>query len=428
MGDHHAGGRKTVSPLHLLTFLGAKQLETTVYTWNEDIYPASAAPLATTAFLKPKRVSVFLTERARQVTFLTFEEAFRQAFPKVVLQPVDIRTGKDEQELWELFEQMINTILESPEQEVALDITHGFRSLPILALLATVYVQAAFAIQVRAALYGALDATKEGKTPIFDLSPMLTLLEWAAATDRFNRTGDSRYLSSLLREQQKSLAIRWQKQPEKLRRLSALGNLAAGMDKITQALRLIRPHNAMEVAAALPTYAEKSKPVLAETASALPFSMLLDKMNTAYAPLGLRESVQNQKQALEKERLMIRWYAEREQWVQAAALAREWLVSWVMAHLGISPETSSTERHRVEGFVNSEAEAYLQAKEAGRFFTPIFLRDIPEVETLLSLWKSFTDVRNDILHAGMRDDPGRPESLIKQIRSALAQIEALPLP
>jgi hypothetical protein len=411
----------------LLTFLGTGNYYETTYLWQDNECNALYAPVASISFLKPSKLIAFLTEEAEEKVFPAFKKALP---PDLPVEPCPVPLGKDEPELWDIFTALLEVVDEG--DEIAFDITHGLRSFPYLSLLVAAYLRAMMNVRIRAVLYGAFEVrdttVTPNRAPMFDLSPMLTLLEWAAATDRFNRTGDSRYLSSLLREQQKSLATRWQKQPEKLRRLSALGNLASGMDKITQALRLIRPHDAIEMAAGLPEYAEKAKPVLAEAASALPFSMLLDKMNAAYAPLGLRESVQNQKQALEKERLMIRWYAEREQWVQAAALAREWLVSWVMAHLGIGPETSSTERHRVEEFVNSEAEAYLQAKKAERSFTPLFLRDIPEVETLLSLWKSFTDVRNDILHAGMRDDPGRPESLIKQIRSALAQIEALPLP
>ncbi|GAB4533094.1 MAG: hypothetical protein Fur0018_22140 [Anaerolineales bacterium] len=416
------------SGLHVLAFLGARHLEKTCYIWNDKEHPANSAPLATTAFLTPARVSVFLTEEARQKTYPAFKGTFEHDFPGIKLNPVEIPSGRSEQEIWQLFSTMTETILQAPEQHIVFDITHGFRSLPVLALLAAAYARSAFDVHIDAVLYGAFDASKDNKTPMFDLSPMLTLLEWAAATDSFNRTGDSRYLSSLLQQQQKALALRWQGQSEKLSQLSALGNLAAGMEKITQALRLIRPHKAMELAVNLPEYTEKAGPVLAEAAGALPFTLLLDRVNSTYAPLGLEGSDQNQKLALEKERLMIRWYAEREQWVQAAALAREWLVSWVMAHLGITPETSSAERHRVEGFVNSEAEAYLQAKKEARPFTPIFLRDLPQVETVLSLWKSFTEVRNDILHAGMRDEPGDPKSLIQQIETALKRIEELPIP
>ena len=175
---------------------------------------------------------------------------------------------------------------------------------------------------------------------------------------------------------------------------------------------------------------EQATPLLEEALGARPFVFLLDKVVQTYAPLALAESTApaRQRAALEKERAMLAWYAERELWPQAAALAREWLVSWVMAHLGIGPEISSTERHRVEGFLNAEAEAFLQAKEAARDFVPIFLRGLPEVETVLGLWKSLTDVRNDILHAGMRDEPKTPDTLIRNLRRMLHTLEELPLP
>ncbi len=413
--------------LHVLAFLGARKLEETTYAWQKQTYQASFTPLATTFFLKPARVSVFLTDQARENTFPEFQETFQRTFPRIVLKDVNIPSGKSDEELWRLFSTIADTILEAPEKHIVFDITHGFRSLPVLALLAAAYAQSAFNIRINAVLYGAYDAKVGDVTPMFDLSPMLALLEWAAATDRFNRTGDARYLSALLRGQQKTLALRWQKQPENLELLSGLGNLAGSLEKISQALRLIRPHEAMQLAHDLPGYVEKAQPALQQSAAALPFARLLDSITQTYGPLE-SAAPEDQKDALEKERRMIRWYAEREQWVQAAALAREWLISWVMAHLGIAPETSSSERHRVEGFVNNEAEAYLQAKKADRSFRPIFLRDIPDVETLLSLWKSFTDVRNDILHAGMRDEPNMPKSLIRQIKGAIAQIERLPLP
>ena len=415
--------------MKLLTFLGTGRYHKTTYLWKEQEHTAWYAPVASVSFLKPEQLVVFLTEEAEEKVFPDFRNALPDGL-RVETRPVPL--GRTETEFWAIFSALLQAVEEG--DDIAFDITHGLRSFPYVSLLVAAYLRAMMNVNIQAVLYGAFEvrdtSVTPNRAPMFDLSPMLALLEWATATDRFNRTGDSRYLSSLLREQQKHLARRWQGQQEQLRRLSALGNLAASMDKITQALRLIRPHDTMGLAATLPDYTNNAKPVLAEAAGALPFALLLDKITDTYAPLGLQDSdsSRNQKHALEKERLMIRWYAEREQWVQAAALAREWLVSWVMAHLNISPETSSAERHRVEDFVNSEAEAYLQAKKEKRAFTPIFLRDLPHAETLLSLWKSFTDVRNDILHAGMRDDPKHPNSLIKQIQRALSDIENLPLP
>ncbi len=414
-------------PLHLLTFLGARPLEETTYAWRELTYAASAAPLATTSFLKPRRVSVFLTKLARQTTYPAFEKEFRERFPAIILQPVDVPSGRDEQELWTLFEKMVDAVLEAEERDIALDITHGFRSLPLMAMLAAVYARSAFAVQIEAVLYGALDAAHDGQTPMFDLSPMLTLLAWATAADRFNRTGDARYLASLLREQQRALAQRWKQQTARVRSLSALNNLAGSLQEISQALRLIRPHLAMQVVADLPRRVQQAEPVLQQASMAQPFMRLLEHIQRTYAPLALDDPGQ-QREALVKERTMVLWYAERELWPQAVALAREWLVSWVMAHLGLGPETSTSERRRVEEFLNAEAEAFVTAKQEGRAFQPMFLRGVPEAAAMLSLWKAVTNIRNDILHAGMRDAPEPPATLLKRIHKALVAMQKLPLP
>ncbi len=420
--------------LHLLTFLGIGRYQETTYAWKGQRVTTRYAPVASARFLGPTRMTVFLTREAEEQVYPAFSQALVGHLPEGVQpQPVRIPLGRDEGELWDLFERVVRVIIEA-EEPFAFDITHGLRSHPYLAALAAAYVQAAFGIPVRAVLYGAFEvrdtSVTPNVTPMFDLSPMLTLLEWAVAADRFNRTGDARYLASLLRRQQKDLALRWQKEPERLRQLSALNNLAGRLQTISQTLRLIRPHEAMEAVAGLPAQVEQATPLLEAAVGARPFVFLLDNIIQTYRPLALTESTApaRQREALERERRMLTWYAERDLWPQAAALAREWLVSWVMAHLGIAPETSSTERHRVEGFLNAEAEAFLQAKKEDRPFVPIFLRDLPQVETALGLWKALTEVRNDILHAGMRDQPETPEALVRSLRRMLNTLRELPLP
>ena len=425
MGDNYIGEVK----VKLLTFLGLGQYYLTRYVWDGKTFDARFAPLASIHFLKPTQIFVFLTEEAEAQVFPAFQEALP---PDLPIEPRRIPLGENSAELWDIFTIVADSVQEG--DEIAFDITHGLRSFPYLALLAAAYLRAAMHVQVRAVVYGAFDvrdqSTTPNRAPLFDLSPMLNLLEWASATDRFNRTGDARYLASLLRDQQKQLAKRWQEEPERLHQLSALNNLAGSLQEISQTLRLIRPHQTMQAVDGLPQRIEAAKPVLQKAAAARPFTRLLDNLLQTYQPLSLPNATApaQQRQALQTERHMLAWYAERELWVQTVALGREWLVSWVMAHLGIVPETSSAERHRVEGFINTEAEAFLQAKKESRPFVPIFLREVPEVETMLSLWKSLTNIRNDILHAGMRDNPKPPHTLLQNIRKALETIEKLPLP
>ncbi len=418
--------------MKLLTFLGTGNYYETTYVWREQEFTTKYAPVASIYFLKPDELLVFLTDEAEEQVFPGFQKALK-SLPKVpVVKPRPIPLGKDEKELWDLFSIIAGSV--KAKESVVFDITHGLRSFPYLSLLVASFLRAGFAVDVQAVLYGAFDVRDQSVTPnrapMFDLSPMLGLLEWATATDRFNRTGDARYLASLLKKQQSALAKKWADQPESLRSLSALGNLKGALEAISQSLRLIRPHESMESITRLSEYVEKARPVLEQAPGAQPFVSLLQKINETYMSLSLPETTSNPwpVYTLEKERKMLQWYAEREQWVQAVALGREWLVSWVMGYLHLSPETSSTERRRVEGFINLEAEAFVQCKKEKREFMPVFLHDLPKVETVLGLWKAFTDTRNDILHAGMRDKPETPKNLIGNIQKAIDTILQLPLP
>ena len=414
--------------MRLLTFLGAVNYQETLYIWQGQEKLASSAPLAAIAFLHPEAVSVFLTEDAEQKAFPAFQAALPEA---VKVETVPIPLGQNESELWEIFARVSGAV--KPKEEVAFDITHGLRSFPLVGLLVAAFLRSGLNIDLKAVLYGAYDVRDQSVTPhrtlLIDLSPMVELLDWAAAADRFNRTGDARYLATLLANQRKALAQAAQGDPELLRQVGALGNLAGALNSISQSLRLIRPAQAMQEIAGLEDQVERALPALERAATARPFALLLESVIQTYRPLAhpAPNSPENLAGGLAVERQMIRWYHERQQWAQAVSLAREWLLSWVMLNLGMSNLTSLSARQRIENVVGSEAAEYKGAKKAGTNYTPVFLTQLTEIESVLGLWLELTQVRNDIDHAGKREDPQSPDSLIANLTQCLLRLEALPL-
>lgn len=412
--------------MKLLTFLGTGTYNETKYVWNGQEAICRYAMVASAQFAQAEEVVVFATEEAQA----THEQPLRQAMPaKVQVDFVPVNKGQDEPELWGIFSQVAQAV--KPGEAISFDVTHGLRSFPLLGLLAAAFLRAGMDVKLEHVFYGAFDVRDQSVTPnrtrMFDLTPMLTLLEWAVAADRFNRTGDSRYFASLLREQQKSLALQAQDQPARLAQIGKIGKLSSALSDISQSLTLIRPHLAMAQIEKLPAQAEDALPILAQAEAALPFRLVLESTLETYRPLAFGNPTEEVRGDLQTQRALIAWYAEREHWPQAVSLAREWLVSWVMFHLGMNALTSLSDRHRIEGVVNSEAEEFLKAKQAGRVFQPVFLKSLPEVETALGLWKALTEVRNDIDHAGMRENPLEPQDLIKQIQKHVSVIQSLPL-
>ena len=414
--------------MRLLTFLGTGNYSETIYTWQGQEKLASFAPLASIEFLRPTALSVFLTEEADQKVFPTFRAALPDA---VEVETVPIPLGQNVSELWEIFERVSQAV--KPKEQVAFDITHGLRSFPLIGLLVAAFLRSGLNVDLQAVLYGAYDVRDQSvipnRTPLFDLSPMIALLDWAAAADRFNRTGDARFLATLLKDQKKVMAEATNGDPASLQEVGNLSNLAGTLTSVSQSLRLIRPEQAMQQIAGLEERVERALPALERTATARPFALLLESVIETYRPLAHSnpQAPENLAAGLEVERQMIRWYHDRQQWVQAVSLAREWLLSWVMVRLGMSNLTTLSARQRVENVVGSEAAEYLAAKQSGKNYVPVFLANIVDIEYVLGLWLDLTKVRNDIDHAGKRENPQSPASLIDNLTQCIQRLDALPL-
>ncbi|MBS3932827.1 MAG: CRISPR-associated DxTHG motif protein [Truepera sp.] len=85
-----------------------------------------------------------------QVLVLTTEKAKQERQSDLELHPhwtvVGIPDGKNESELWGIYEQVVIHLEE--RDEVILDITHGFRSLPVVILLAASFLRSARGVTI----------------------------------------------------------------------------------------------------------------------------------------------------------------------------------------------------------------------------------------------------------------------------------------
>lgn len=413
--------------MKLLTFLGVGNYYPTEYTYQGKSKISKYAPIASCHFLEPDCLTIFLTEEAEAVVFPDFEKEIPPGIQSVTL-PVPI--GKDEDDLWQIFSQISRAV--SPGEKVAFDITHGLRAFPYLGLLAAAFLRAGLGVTLDSVLYGAFDVRDQhvtpNRAPMFDLSPMLLLLEWASATDRFNRTGDSRYLASLLREYQKTLAISSGGDHEKLHKIGGLGRLGGFIEDLTQSLRTIRTFQVLEDASKMIDVVDQARPVITESAPLQPFAMLMDKVVETYSPLRLDVQPGGNEMAasLDTQRNLINWYFEREQWPEAAAVAREWLVSWVMCQLGESDPLSRA-RGRIERVLGSEGRELINTRKSRERYIPMFPNELRHAVEVVDLWNQVSDMRNDFLHAGYRKEPSSSKILIKKLTKCIQKINQLHL-
>lgn len=115
------------------------------------------------------------------------------------IKTVRIKDGKNTAELWSI----VNTFIEEIEDgdEVYLDITTGFRSIPLLSLLVINYARIIKNdVKIKGIYYGAFEAKDEllDHTPIFDLWPMIEVADWSYAIYSFIKHGSAGEISDLL--------------------------------------------------------------------------------------------------------------------------------------------------------------------------------------------------------------------------------------
>ena len=114
--------------------------------------------------------------------------------------PVDcllIPYARDTAEQVHVLERLASVV--QPGDKVALDVTHAFRHLPMLALVAARYLTHIARVRVDSLYYGALEMTPpDGATPVLRLDGMLAMLDWVEALATYDKDGDYGVFAPLL--------------------------------------------------------------------------------------------------------------------------------------------------------------------------------------------------------------------------------------
>jgi CRISPR-associated DxTHG motif protein len=379
--------------MKLITVLGTGKYEPVTYRWNDHTYETSFVQEAFVHWLKPEVTCVLLTEGARARHWNDLSQRL-QGHTQIV--EVDIPDGKSEAELWRIFEKISDAVCEG--DQIAFDITHGFRSLPVIALLTIAYLKQVKGVKVQYVLYGAYEARndKDQVAPVFDLTLFADLLDWLAAAKMFTATGDSSELGRLIQDVQDAAHRNKEAYGDSLP--LALKNFGAALKEVSNDLLLARVPNLPKSVSNL---IEKQKRASTEVSQwAPPLRLLLDKIAAAYAPF--------QDDSLPTQAALIRWYLDHNHIVQAVTLAREWVVS---------------DYARQKSLSRDDAEDELNQRANNQ-----------ESDDLVQLWSSIRNIRNDLAHCGFGRAEGQvlsatsirqnAEEVVKQIER-LAQQEAV---
>ncbi|MDW8300556.1 MAG: TIGR02221 family CRISPR-associated protein [Anaerolineae bacterium] len=389
-----------------ITTLGTTGYTEVVYRFQdgEEIrssYPVHA--LVQKSGMRFDQTIVLLTDGARQANWelmKIFLEDRGQTAGEI--KDISIPDGANSEEIWQIFEKIAEVVPENAN--LYIDITHGLRHLPMLLVMAAAYLRTAKNVTIKSLSYGAFELGKreqrDGRSVVtecnvFELLPFVALFDWAGATKVFQETGNASQLARLLRDTGATLGSEARAQ---------IDSIADQLDKVTLALEVARPEEAMQLAHELRTRLDEN--AVRIRAYAKPFGLLKELLSKAFERVSLpRPEALGDR--LHRQRDLIKWYFQRGRIALSAILAREWMISRRMRQRGIRDISDDERRDEIVEELNRGRGPQITQREH-------------------EIWRELRKLRNEIAHAGQADREPLTASKIKaKFEYILEQLDRL---
>jgi len=313
-----------------------------------------------------------------------------------------IPDGKDRDQIQTIFETIIDNLHQ--EDDVVFDITHGFRSLPMLAMVALNYAKVLKGVRILGIFYGAYEARIGDRAPIFDLTPFDDALNWALAVDRFLLSGDATLASELANSGRIGTED------------GSVITIARKMKEFTEDLATCRglnfSRNARELRASIGECKRSDLPLYVRH-----LLEHLDEGLTRFEGNEISDGI-----------AAARWCLDHHLIQQGFTILQETLISHLVVKCGLDHRQSLSRQLASQAVhcLNKQEEEWKspasENKSEIRKFHKV-LRDIPRFKkSFKAIYAKLGNFRNDIDHSGFVDKPsnssefeGRLEKLIRDV-------------
>jgi CRISPR-associated Csx2 family protein len=327
-----------------------------------------------------------------------------------------IKDGHSEEEIWAVFQAVFDRIEEG--DHIYLDVTYGFRSLPMLAVVLLHYARVVKRCTVSAIYYGNYEAGREESknkgvpevaAPILNLNSLVELQEWTSAAAEFLRSGSA----------------------EGLKELTAQEALGQRLSELSRAIATCR---GLEVCRDFDVDALKTVVAGAKANSSIEQQLrpLLDKIEEKMASFERAHTLKNGLAAVE-------WCLQHHQIQQGITFLKEVLTTHVIEQICGKLEITNElyrdmadhalrKRHSYKNSKHLKGKTEQEKQQIQEQYT-LMLEYVKGKGSLSDCFKRFTSyVRNDINHCGFRDKPMSAEELEEDLRKAYEQIRYTLLP
>ncbi|MBI4864959.1 MAG: hypothetical protein HY815_32575 [Candidatus Riflebacteria bacterium] len=317
-------------PSVLVTSIGIRPYEEAAWTLRGTNLPpvVTAYPSVALARLSPDLAGaialVLVTKEAREQALPAFSRALEEASLKV--QAVDIPSATEVEQIYRMFARLLDAV--PGGARVSFDITFALRHLPFVVFCSLRYLAALSDVVIDRVFYGALDAAaSDGSRPIVDLAPLLGLTDWAEAIGGARRHGDLRRVAEVVRTDVGALF----KAKEADRNLSTVGDrLRALASSLACGLPLEVGLDSRRLVEALATLEPTGHPASTAARRAVQDLRGLADGWAVASGTSEKKSLVLERDELERQLRLARWYVDRGNGHQALLMLREWVINWAL--------------------------------------------------------------------------------------------------
>lgn len=176
------------------------------------------------------------------------------------LNKIKIPEGSSEKEIWDIFNIVFHQLKE--EDELTYDVTHSYRSLPMLGITLIQYAKFLKNITVEGIFYGAFETlgnpqeveknfpnTEDRKVPLINLTAFSALQDWTIAANNFINLGNANMIETLTRDSLTAIlseSMGKNKTAIKLRQLSQNLQKFSEQHRTNRGTEILKSHSAID--------------------------------------------------------------------------------------------------------------------------------------------------------------------------------------
>ncbi len=325
-----------------ISFLGAGKYEPAVY--HIDNKPAKESPYVQFAELQLigadyfDKIFIVMTKTSRDKHYATLMEELSQLGVHEISE-INITEELAPENQWSWFEEILMKI--DHGDELTVDLTHGFRIIPIVFSTAMNFLQKAKNINIRAVYYGAYEKDKEF-SPIVDVKDFYIINEWTDAVSRLVEDADPGKLGKVAQKESGTNLDEFD-DPE----------LLNAFDSLTESLKNVDIHNiSQKAAAALEVIIKKEEN--ASVTGRILLGLVKEKFVSLVSEEPLTGKYDHDYFQLQFE--VIRLLLEHKLFMQAYTVMREMLGSFGLIRMKKKAKTYNSkgrdQRSKAEVFIN----------------------------------------------------------------------------